>query len=95
VIFVAPKGSPLEVADAIDHAARLARLPTAGARSSSPPSWEAVVDATWELYRGLTGRPVRSALDRGTSEPIGSAGPVPRQGEGLEAATEQQVGSRA
>jgi glycosyltransferase involved in cell wall biosynthesis len=95
VIFVAPKGSPLEVADAIDQAARLAVFPTAGARSSCPPPWEAVIDATWELYRELTRRTVRSALDRGTSEMVGSAGDMRRQGEGLEAPTEQEVGSHA
>jgi glycosyltransferase involved in cell wall biosynthesis len=95
VIFVAPKGSPLEVADAIDHAARLALLPTAGARSFCPPPWEEVVEATWELYRELTRRTVRSALDRGGSEPVGPAGHRRGRREGLEAATEQEVGSRA
>jgi glycosyltransferase involved in cell wall biosynthesis len=59
VIFVPPQGSPLDVADAIDEAARLAVLPTAGALPSPAPSWESVIDSTWEIYRHLLGEDSR------------------------------------
>lgn len=60
VIFVAPKGSPLDVADAIDEAARVSVLPSA----FSPPSWQSVADSTLTLYEGLIGADHRPARER-------------------------------
>jgi glycosyltransferase involved in cell wall biosynthesis len=55
VIFVSPQGSPLDVADAVDEAARLAVLPTAEVLLSPAPSWESVVDSTLKIYRSVLG----------------------------------------
>lgn len=71
VIFVQPKGSPLDVADAIEEAAQLSVLPSAQAFQSSEPSWESVIDATWTLYEKLIAGPPRSRRDRASSELIG------------------------
>jgi glycosyltransferase involved in cell wall biosynthesis len=53
VFFVAPEGSPLDVADAIDFADEAPRP----AVPRPIRSWESLVDRTWEVYRDL-------ALDR-------------------------------
>jgi glycosyltransferase involved in cell wall biosynthesis len=45
--FVPPDGSPLDVADAIELAEHRAAPLAVGCA----PSWETVVDATWEIYR--------------------------------------------
>lgn len=61
VIFVAPKGSPLDVADAIEEAARVSVLPSVFSR----PSWQTVVDSTMTLYEGLIRADHRPARERG------------------------------
>ena len=68
VIFVAPKGSPLDVADAIEQAARLAVPSTVGVRSASVPSWESVIDSTWTLYRELIAGRRRSPREDDAAE---------------------------
>jgi glycosyltransferase involved in cell wall biosynthesis len=55
VIFVPPRGSPLDVADAIDEAARLHVISPHQPSFTSVPTWESVIDATWELYEQLIG----------------------------------------
>jgi glycosyltransferase involved in cell wall biosynthesis len=53
VIFVAPRGSPLDVADAIEEAVRPSVSTHAGLASYAVPSWESAVTSTWELYQAL------------------------------------------
>jgi glycosyltransferase involved in cell wall biosynthesis len=53
VIFVAPSGSPLEVADAINEATELADPKAASTPPCSMPSWDDVVDHAWTVYRRL------------------------------------------
>jgi glycosyltransferase involved in cell wall biosynthesis len=55
VVFVPPRGSPLDVADAIDAAARLHVISPHQLSGTSVATWESVIDATWELYEQLTG----------------------------------------
>jgi glycosyltransferase involved in cell wall biosynthesis len=50
VLLVSPTGSPLEVADAVAAAAAARARPTAQA---DVPTWDAVVERTYALYRGL------------------------------------------
>lgn len=57
VIFVAPKGSPLDVADAIEEASRLAVIANPDSLTSSATSWEAAIDATWDLYEQMLDAP--------------------------------------
>lgn len=57
VVFVPPRGSPLDVADAIEEAAQLSVIPHAEMLASSAPSWESAIDATWELYREVVDDP--------------------------------------
>jgi glycosyltransferase involved in cell wall biosynthesis len=64
VIFVAPKGSPLDVADAIDEAARVSVLPSARRVSVPEASWESVIDSTWALYDRLVVSAPRSVPSR-------------------------------
>ncbi|MBV9803346.1 MAG: glycosyltransferase, partial [Solirubrobacterales bacterium] len=66
VVFVAPRGSPLDVADAIEEAARLPTSSSAALLASASPSWESVIDATWRLYARLVG-------DRVDAEPTTAA----------------------
>jgi glycosyltransferase involved in cell wall biosynthesis len=70
VVFVPPKGSPLDVADAIEETAQLSILHSAAALSPSAPSWQSVVDSTWTIYRDLVGRPFRRARDSGAREVV-------------------------
>jgi glycosyltransferase involved in cell wall biosynthesis len=63
VIFVPPRGSPLDVADAIAEAARLPVISNPEMRASAAPTWESVVDATWELYRQMLGEMLPPELD--------------------------------
>ena len=67
VIFVAPNGSPLDVADAIDEAARVLVLPSGRGLAFAAPSWQSVVDSTLMLYDQLIG-------DGSVSEPAGAHG---------------------
>ena len=53
VIFVAPRGSPLDVADAIAEGSQLAVIPNAEMLSSPAASWDAAVDATLGVYEEL------------------------------------------
>lgn len=70
VIFVSPRCSPLDVADAIEEAARLSVIPSQELLSSPAPSWESAIDATWELYQRLLDDPRQSRRDGGLSEVI-------------------------
>lgn len=58
VFFVTPEGSPLDVADAVDLAAQVA----AQAAACQVPSWDSVIERTWEVYRqvALDPRPLRT-----------------------------------
>jgi glycosyltransferase involved in cell wall biosynthesis len=67
VVFVAPRGSPLDVADAIEEAARLPLSPDAALLFSS---WEAVTESTWKLYRRLLGDAVDSEPEQAASEVV-------------------------
>jgi glycosyltransferase involved in cell wall biosynthesis len=80
VIFVTPKGSPLDVADAIDEAARVSVLPSAGLAFSAP-SWQSVVDSTVTLYEQLIGADPRPARGRGAGELVGVAAQMRAQSE--------------
>lgn len=71
VIFVAPGGSPLDVADAIEQAAWRAVPSTVGVRSASAPSWESVIDSTWMLYRELIAGRQRSRREDDAAELVG------------------------
>jgi glycosyltransferase involved in cell wall biosynthesis len=82
VIFVAPNGSPLALADAIDEAARVSVLASAGGLASSTPSWESVADSTWMIYEQLLAD-LRPARDRGAGELVGHS--VSGPGVGLAA----------
>jgi glycosyltransferase involved in cell wall biosynthesis len=77
VIFVSPQGSPLDVADAIDEAARLAVLPTAEVLLSPAPSWESVIDSTWAIYRHVLGED--SSRHRGEADRTFAASRVTRE----------------
>jgi glycosyltransferase involved in cell wall biosynthesis len=68
VVFVPPRGSPLDVADAIEEAAQLSVMPHAEMLASSAPSWESAIDATWELYRELVDDPRPYEREVGVSE---------------------------
>jgi glycosyltransferase involved in cell wall biosynthesis len=75
VIFVAPKGSPLDVADAIDEAARVSVLPNTGLAFSAP-SWQSVVDDTLMLYGQPIGTDLRPARHRAADELVGVAAQI-------------------
>ena len=77
VIYVPPRGSPLDVADAIDEAARVSVLPNGRVLSYSAPSWESVIDSTWMLYRQLVAvgpSPVRDRRFRSSQRRVAIAG---------------------
>jgi glycosyltransferase involved in cell wall biosynthesis len=57
VVFVPPRGSPLDVADAIEEAAQLSVIPNSEMLAASAPSWESAIDATWDLYRDIVDGP--------------------------------------
>jgi glycosyltransferase involved in cell wall biosynthesis len=71
VIFVAPRGSPLDVADAIDEASRLSVIPSPDLLASSTTSWDDTLDATWDLYESMLNAPHPSAQDVGARELVG------------------------
>jgi len=71
VIFVTPSGSPLDVADAIEQAGRLAVPSTVGVRSAPARSWESVSDSTWMLYRELIAGRRRSLREEDAAELVG------------------------
>jgi glycosyltransferase involved in cell wall biosynthesis len=74
VIFITPKGSPLDVVDAIEEAARLPVISNPALRSSSAPSWESLVDATWDLYRQMLGESRQPGRDDDESEVLDLTG---------------------
>jgi glycosyltransferase involved in cell wall biosynthesis len=80
VIFVAPMGSPLDVADAIDEAARVSVLPSSGPAFSAP-SWQSVIDSTMMLYGQLIGADHRPGSDRGAGELVGVAAQMRAESE--------------
>jgi glycosyltransferase involved in cell wall biosynthesis len=80
VIFVAPKGSPLDVADAIEEAASVSVLSRARGLSFSAPSWESVIESTWALYGQLIAEAPRSVPGRGISDVFG--GPARSHSDG-------------
>jgi glycosyltransferase involved in cell wall biosynthesis len=69
VTFVSPRCSPLDVAAAIEEAAQLAVGSDSGLLGCAAPSWESVVDSTWNVYRQL----IEGSPD---SEPNRVASPV-------------------
>lgn len=69
VIFVSPRCSPLDVADAITEASQLSVIPNPELLTSSATSWDATIDATWDLYEEMLGS-ARSS-QRGTTELVG------------------------
>jgi glycosyltransferase involved in cell wall biosynthesis len=68
VIFVAPRSSPLDVADAIEESSRLSVMPNPDLPISSATSWEATIDATWDLYEEMLGAPHASERNAGARE---------------------------
>jgi len=53
VIFVAPRGSPLDVSDAIAEGSQLSVIPNQDLLTSTATSWDAAVDATVTFYEEL------------------------------------------
>jgi glycosyltransferase involved in cell wall biosynthesis len=74
VILVTPKGSPLDVVDAIEEAARLPVISNPALHSSLAPSWESLVDATWDLYRQMLGDSRQPGRDDDESEVLDLTG---------------------
>jgi glycosyltransferase involved in cell wall biosynthesis len=70
VIFVAPRGSPLDVADAIEEASQLSVIPP-DLLTSAATSWDAAIDATWDLYEELLAAPRPRERDAGVIELAG------------------------
>ena len=62
---------PLDVADAIEQAGRLAVPSTVGVRSAPARSWESVSDSTWMLYRELIAGRRRSLREEDAAELVG------------------------
>ncbi len=71
VIFVAPRGSPLDVADAIAEGSQLAVMPNPDLPSSRAASWDAAVDATLEVYEELLDTSPLSERGEGHRELVG------------------------
>jgi glycosyltransferase involved in cell wall biosynthesis len=63
VIFVAPRGSPLDVADAIEEASQLSVIPNPDTLTSAATSWNEAIDATRDLYEELLDAPHPPARD--------------------------------
>lgn len=79
VIFVAPRGSPLDVADAIAEGSQLAVIPNSDLLSSPATSWDAAVDATLEVYEELLDTSPLSERGEGARELVGDS---PRRAAG-------------
>jgi glycosyltransferase involved in cell wall biosynthesis len=73
VIFVSPKGSPLDVADAIEEAARLTLLPNGKVHPVPADTCELVVESTWALYRELIDGRARPPLHHEGDQLVGAA----------------------
>jgi glycosyltransferase involved in cell wall biosynthesis len=71
VIFVAPRASPLDVADAIQEASQLSFIPTPDLLNFSATSWDATIDATWDLYEAMLDAPHPYERDDGATELVG------------------------
>jgi glycosyltransferase involved in cell wall biosynthesis len=71
VIFVAPRSSPLDVADAIEEASRLSVIPNPDLLTSSVTSWDAAIDATWALYEDMLHAPHPSEQGAGARKLVG------------------------
>lgn len=82
-IFVTPRGSPLDVADAIEEAASLSVIPSPQLLASAAPSWEPAIDATWELYRQLLGDSPQSERAAAVSEVVDLTAQLRTGGEAL------------
>ncbi len=76
VFFVSPKGSPLDVADAIEEAERVTVLPNGKVHAIPVDTSELVIDSTWALYEELIEGRARSALDREPGQLVGVAARV-------------------
>ena len=79
VVFVAPRGSPLDVADAIEEAARLPITSSAALLPSSATSWESVIDSTWRLYRAAGWRFSRFRAGDAPSEVVDLTPQLPKR----------------
>jgi glycosyltransferase involved in cell wall biosynthesis len=90
VVFVPPKGSPLDVADAIDEAARVSVLPSASGLHFTAAPWASVVDSTWTLYRRLMTGAFAPVLDRGDGALLG----LPASIDGEHPAVTEAVAAR-
>jgi glycosyltransferase involved in cell wall biosynthesis len=73
VIFVTPRCSPLDVADAIAEASQFSVIPNPDLLTSSPTSWDAAIDATWDLYEEMLGSPYPAQRDAGTRGLVGQS----------------------
>lgn len=71
VIFVAPRGSPLDVADAIEEASQLSVIPNLDQLTASATSWDAAIDATWDLYEEMLDAPHASERNDGARQLVG------------------------
>jgi glycosyltransferase involved in cell wall biosynthesis len=71
VIFVAPRSSPLDVADAIEEASRLSVIPNPDLLTASATSWDAAIDATWDLYEEMLAAPHPSERGDGARDLVG------------------------
>ena len=80
VFFVSPEGSPFEVAEAISEAARMS---VSSPPPATVPSWDAVVDSTWAIYKSLVFENGSAGLaaEDGMAEFL-----VPGRGDGRDAA---------
>lgn len=73
VIFVAPRGSPLDVADAIAEGAQLSVIPNPDLPTASATSWDAAVDATLTLYEEMLEASHPARRDQDAPVPAGRA----------------------
>jgi glycosyltransferase involved in cell wall biosynthesis len=81
VIFVAPRGSPLDVADAIAEGSQLAVIPSPDLLTSPAASWDATVNASLEVYEEVLDASPLSERDEGArhlvaQSPRGAVGRV-------------------
>jgi glycosyltransferase involved in cell wall biosynthesis len=70
-IFVTPRSSPLDVADAIAEGSRLSVIPNGELLTSSATSWDAAVDATLEIYDQMLAGPGLPERDDNTRKLAG------------------------
>jgi glycosyltransferase involved in cell wall biosynthesis len=73
VVFVSAKGSPLDVADAIEEAARVTALPNGKVHPIPVDSSEQAIESTWALYQELVDGRSRSPLDSEAGQLVGVA----------------------